>query len=191
MATSRRFRAHEAPLTCELAIELTERLRSWRPGMTISAKIADPVAIDVKVADEMLRVTLEDGREIAAPVAWFPRLRDATDRAGFELAIHRRGEGIHWPDIDEDISVEWLLLGRRNPSGFEDGGLGERTATCAHHSSPRILDLGLALRPTSTASRPSSAPPATDRGALRRRSARNWRRYGGGSRRTTGRPRCR
>jgi Protein of unknown function (DUF2442) len=84
--------------------------------MTISTKIADPVAIDVKIADEMLRVTLEDGREIAAPVAWFPRLRDAPVEQASNWRFIGRGEGIHWPDFDEDISVEGLLLGRRNSS---------------------------------------------------------------------------
>jgi hypothetical protein len=84
--------------------------------VTISTKIADPVAIDVKVADEMLRVILEDGREIAAPVAWFPRLRDATVDQASNWRFIGRGEGIHWPDIDEDISVEWLLMGRPSSS---------------------------------------------------------------------------
>ena len=84
--------------------------------MTISTEIADPVAIDVKVADELLRVALEDGGEIAAPVAWFPNLRDATVEQASNWRFIGRGEGIHWPDIDEDISVEWLLLGRRDSS---------------------------------------------------------------------------
>jgi hypothetical protein len=79
--------------------------------MNISAPISEPIAVDVKVDTAMLRVTLEDGREIAAPVAWFPRLRDATAQEAANWRFIGRGEGIHWPDIDEDISVEWLLSG--------------------------------------------------------------------------------
>jgi|1186.fasta_scaffold717657_2 Protein of unknown function (DUF2442) len=79
--------------------------------MNISAPIAEPIAVDVKVADAMLRVALEDGREIAVPVAWFPRLRDATSQEAANWRLIGRGEGIHWPDIDEDVSVEWLLSG--------------------------------------------------------------------------------
>jgi hypothetical protein len=54
-------------------------------------------------------VTLADGREISAPMEWFPRLRDATldERAHWRLI--GRGEGVRWPDIDEDVSVSALL----------------------------------------------------------------------------------
>ena len=71
----------------------------------------DPTVIDVVVSDTALLIVLSDGRELSAPVAWFPRLRDATSvqRADWELI--GRGHGVHWPDIDEDISVR-ALLGR-------------------------------------------------------------------------------
>ncbi len=71
----------------------------------------EPLAIDVTVDDTTLRVSLDDGREIAAPVEWFPRLRDASpaDRANWRLI--GAGEGIHWPEIDEDVSVLGLLAG--------------------------------------------------------------------------------
>jgi hypothetical protein len=85
--------------------------------MNISAPIAEPIAVDVNVDDVMLRVTLEDGREIAVPVAWFPRLRDATSKEASNWRLIGRGEGIHWPDIDEDISVEWLLSGSHSDAG--------------------------------------------------------------------------
>jgi hypothetical protein len=66
-------------------------------------------ARSVSFGDETLVVDLEDGRQMAVPIAWFPRLADATveQRARWELI--GRGIGIHWPDIDEDISVENLL----------------------------------------------------------------------------------
>jgi hypothetical protein len=63
----------------------------------------------VSFGDETLMVDLEDGRQIAVPIAWFPRLvaADAAQRSRWELV--GRGIGISWPDIDEDISVENLL----------------------------------------------------------------------------------
>jgi hypothetical protein len=73
----------------------------------------DPLATDVRVDDTMLSVTLDDGRELSVPVAWFPRLRDASPEARSNWRLIGRGEGIHWADIDEDISVLGLLAGRR------------------------------------------------------------------------------
>jgi hypothetical protein len=64
----------------------------------------------------MLRVTLDDGRELAVPVEWYPRLRDADSTARNNWRLIGRGEGIHWPDIDEDISVLGLLAGRGDQS---------------------------------------------------------------------------
>ena len=67
----------------------------------------DATAIDVNVADDRLIVTFADGRELAAPLAWFPRLLGATQEHNWRLI--GRGHGIHWPDVDEDISVATLL----------------------------------------------------------------------------------
>jgi hypothetical protein len=71
----------------------------------------DPTAIDVDVSDSAVRIVLSDGRELSAPLAWFPRLRDATpeQRQNWEAIGH--GHGIHWPEIDEDVSVR-ALMGR-------------------------------------------------------------------------------
>lgn len=77
--------------------------------MSTSAVSSDPTAIDVDVSDILLRVILADGREMAAPLAWFPRLRDATPEQRRHWRLIGRGSGIHWPDIDEDISVRALL----------------------------------------------------------------------------------
>lgn len=76
--------------------------------MSISAELDDRVA-DVRVTDEALEVRLRDGRVISAPLAWFPRLVSATpsQRAKWETAA--AGHGIHWPEIDEDLSVAGLL----------------------------------------------------------------------------------
>ena len=78
--------------------------------LTRTRTLAEPV--DVAVTDDTLRVELSDGRSISAPLAWFPRLLHGTpkERANFELG----GFGIHWPDLDEDIPVEGLLLGEKS-----------------------------------------------------------------------------
>lgn len=70
---------------------------------------SNPTALDVEVADAAVRVVLSDGREISAPLAWFPRLRDATDAQRRNWTLIGRGHGIHWPDLDEDVSVRGLL----------------------------------------------------------------------------------
>ena len=70
---------------------------------------------DVKVTGDTLLVELSDGRTITAPLAWFPRLLHGTTKERNNWRFIGRGEGIHWPDLDEDISVEGLVLGK--PSG--------------------------------------------------------------------------
>ena len=80
-----------------------------------------PAAVDVEVSEDTLTVHLSDGRSIAAPVIWYPRLADGTpqERARWELV--GSGHGIHWPDLDEDIGIEGLLLGKRStesPASF-------------------------------------------------------------------------
>jgi hypothetical protein len=75
---------------------------------TLAIKV-DPAAVDVQTDDAVLRVTLADGRELAVPLEWFPRLRDATLEQRGHWRLIGRGQGIHWPDVDEDISVASLL----------------------------------------------------------------------------------
>ena len=75
---------------------------------TLAIKL-DPTAIDVQADDTLLRVTLADGRELAAPLEWFPRLRDASPEQRGHWRLIGRGQGVHWPDVDEDISVSSLL----------------------------------------------------------------------------------
>jgi Protein of unknown function (DUF2442) len=69
----------------------------------------DAMAIDVGVTDERLIVTLADGRELAAPLIWFPRLMEATHEQRQKWRLIGGGHGIHWPEVDEDISVASLL----------------------------------------------------------------------------------
>ncbi|MBA3967663.1 MAG: DUF2442 domain-containing protein [Nitrospirales bacterium] len=70
-----------------------------------------PGAQDVKVTDDTLSVDLEDGRTISVPLAWFPRLVNATAEERNHWRLIGSGEGIHWKDLDEDISIEGLLAG--------------------------------------------------------------------------------
>jgi hypothetical protein len=83
--------------------------------MSSSKLEIDPIATDVRVTDVMLHVVLEDGRELSVPVAWFPRLLSASNQERANWRLIGRGEGIHWPDVDEDISIAGLLSGRVAP----------------------------------------------------------------------------
>ena len=76
---------------------------------------ADIRVRDVSVTDDELTVRLMDGRKLSVPVAWYPRLAEATpdQRADWEIA--GGGYGIHWPQIDEDLSTEGLLRGAPAP----------------------------------------------------------------------------
>ena len=69
----------------------------------------DATAVAVTADDSSLRVVLADGRELAVPLEWFPRLRDATPEQRANWRLIGRGQGIHWADVDEDISVAGLL----------------------------------------------------------------------------------
>ncbi len=83
--------------------------------MSGSGTKAEPPAVDVSFTRDSLHVVLADGREISVPLEWFPRLRDATDQQRRKWRLIGRGIGIHWPDADEDISVEGLLRGAPAP----------------------------------------------------------------------------
>jgi hypothetical protein len=73
-----------------------------------------PRITNVVVTDDTLTVDLEDGRTVSVPISWYPRLAYATaeERANFQIS--GAGYGIHWPDLDEDIGVEGLLLGKKS-----------------------------------------------------------------------------
>ncbi len=67
------------------------------------------IANELWFRDEKLYVVLDDGRELAVPVDWFPKLRDATEKQRNNWRFIGGGEGIHWEELDEDILVEGLL----------------------------------------------------------------------------------
>ena len=68
-----------------------------------------PVAVDVACTERALQVQLSDGRRISIPLSWFPRLERATPEQRRNWQLICDGEGIHWPDIDEDLGVEDLF----------------------------------------------------------------------------------
>lgn len=80
--------------------------------MSILAVEFDEHAIDVSFTQTSLLVALADGREISAPLEWFPRLRDANEKNRNDWRFIGNGIGIHWPSIDEDIAVSTLMRGR-------------------------------------------------------------------------------
>lgn len=83
--------------------------------MSTSTSTSSPVAVQVAVTDETLSVSLADGRVVSVPISWYPRLSHATPEHREAWEFIGGGHGIHWPELDEDISVENILLGQ--PSG--------------------------------------------------------------------------
>jgi len=77
--------------------------------MSTLAERAEAQAVDVSCTDDTLTVVLSDGRVISAPLAWFPRLLDATAKQRREWELIGGGIGVHWEAIDEDLSVASLL----------------------------------------------------------------------------------
>lgn len=73
---------------------------------------SEPLAIDVSFSEGVFRVSLDDGRELSVPLAWFPRLLGATPEQLRHWELIGLGQAIHWPDLDEDISVAGILAGR-------------------------------------------------------------------------------
>lgn len=83
--------------------------------MGILALAADERVLDVAFGKDTLSVALRDGRTISVPLAWYPRLMNATPKQRKNWRIAGGGYGIHWPDVDEDLSTEGLLRGAPAP----------------------------------------------------------------------------
>jgi hypothetical protein len=84
--------------------------------------LAFPKIVNVIINDDTLSVDLEDGRTISVPIGWYPRLAYGTPAERAHFQISGAGYGIHWPELDEDIGVEGLLLGKKStesPASFE------------------------------------------------------------------------
>ena len=86
---------------------------------TVNVNVPDAEA--VSVSDDTLTTELSDGRTISVPVAWYPRLLHGTANERNNWRLIGGGQGINWPDLDEDISIESLLAGR--PSGENQNSL--------------------------------------------------------------------
>jgi hypothetical protein len=82
---------------------------------TSTIEIEIPAAQNITVTEDTLSVDLSDGRTISVPLAWYPRLTYASQSEKNNWRLIGKGYGIHWEDLDEDISVEGLLAGK--PSG--------------------------------------------------------------------------
>jgi hypothetical protein len=78
-------------------------------GMSTLAEKIDALAVDVSFTEDAMHVVLADGREISAPLQWFPRLLNATYEQRDQWELIGEGIGLHWPLVDEDIEVESLL----------------------------------------------------------------------------------
>jgi len=76
---------------------------------------ADERVKDVRFTDDSMSVDLMDGRTISIPLAWYPRLADASPKQRMHWQVAGAGYGIHWPDLDEDLSTEGLLRGAPAP----------------------------------------------------------------------------
>jgi hypothetical protein len=77
-----------------------------------TADIGVPTASHVQVSDDRVTIELTDGRTLSVPLAWYPRLLHGTSKERNHWKLIGDGRGIHWPDLDEDISVENLLAGK-------------------------------------------------------------------------------
>lgn len=77
--------------------------------MSLNSIDIQPLAVDVSCNNEALRVVLADGRVISVPLMWYPRLLDATPKDRNNWQLIGGGLGIHWEDLDEDVTVESLL----------------------------------------------------------------------------------
>ena len=85
----------------------------------MSTLTAEAKAQDINITEDTLAVDLTDGRTISVPLVWYPRLMHGTEKERNNWQFIGDKEGIHWPDLDEDISIENLLMGK--PSGESQG----------------------------------------------------------------------
>jgi hypothetical protein len=84
-------------------------LRRKKGTNAVAVGATPALATSVRFDQDTMRVELSDGREISAPLEWFPRLRNASDQQRAKWTLIGKGLGIHWEDVDEDLSVAGLL----------------------------------------------------------------------------------
>lgn len=79
---------------------------------SLAAEVQEPIAQQVSIDDDSLAIDLVDGRTIIAPLSWYPRLWHGTEEERNNFEIIGNGKLIHWPDLDEDLSISGILAGR-------------------------------------------------------------------------------
>lgn len=87
--------------------------------VSVTPTLALARIVEVTVSDDTLSADLEDGRSISVPIGWYPRLSHGTPVERTNFSISGAGYGIHWPDLDEDIGVEGMLLGKKSGESTE------------------------------------------------------------------------
>lgn len=111
---------------------------------TLKAKAGEARIKDVQISEDTLRVELLDARTLSVPLAWFPRLLHGTKSERGHWRLIGQGEGIHWPDLDEDISVDNLLTGQ--PSAESQASLRKWLEQRGRTKSSRRVQPNRALR---------------------------------------------
>ena len=96
--------------------------------MQVRGLIEEARAQEVRVEEDKLVIELVDGRSLSAPLACYPRLWYGTTKERGKFEIIGDGKHIHWPDLDEDLSIAWILAGRR--SGESPDSLNKRLESC-------------------------------------------------------------
>ena len=91
-----------------------------------TTEVSVPEAMTIAVTEDTLTAELSDGRTISVPLAWHPRLVHATPQERSNWQLIGGGQGIHWPDLDEDISIEGLLAGRKSGESHRSSSNGLR-----------------------------------------------------------------
>lgn len=87
--------------------------------MPLDTENKPAVAIEVRVTSEELHARHDDGRTIATPIAWYPRLLHGTEEQRQNVKLIDGGRGMHWPDLDEVLSIEGMLAGHPSSEGSE------------------------------------------------------------------------
>jgi Protein of unknown function (DUF2442)/Domain of unknown function (DUF4160) len=110
------FRAHELREIQSLVVDSRQKfLEAWNEFFVASSVHSDERVLEVQFTEDTISVGLVDGRVITVPLVWYPRLLGATASQRENWKIAGGGFGIHWPDIDEDLSTEGLLRGAPAP----------------------------------------------------------------------------
>ncbi|MGE0362460.1 MAG: DUF2442 domain-containing protein [Vicinamibacterales bacterium] len=120
--------------------------------MSTSAAVERPTATDVRVTRDLLIVALRDGRVVSVPLTWYPRLAAGTPRERAAWQLIGPGIGIHWPALDEDVSVQALLNGQGSAESVRSLRQWQRSRQRLAHQ---------ALQPTSRAQRPGRSKGST------------------------------